>query len=190
MTMTGAGLGAVTLTGEDRAAALGEVKALARIETNGEDEMLANLVDAALGLAEQFCGRALIARSFTVMLDARAGWHRLAITPVRAIAGVAGFDSDGAAVAVSPPAYELDLDAAGQGWIRIGDAGAARRLEVTVTAGLAPGWAALPAPLRQGIALLAGYLYAERDATLPPPAAITALWRPFRDIALLRAGRT
>jgi hypothetical protein len=63
-------------------------------------------------------------------------------------------------------------------------AGGAGRVRVTLTAGIADGWDALPAAIREGAAMLAAYLYDARDASQPPPAAITALWRPYRRQAL------
>jgi len=55
-------------------------------------------------------------------------------------------------------------------------------------AGLAVGWAGLPAPLRQGVVLLAAYLFDERDTSTAPPVAVTALWRPFRRMVLGAGG--
>jgi len=55
---------------------------------------------------------------------------------------------------------------------------------VTVEAGLAADWPSLPAPLRQGVAMLAAYLFDSRDGAGAPPAAVTALWRPFRRMRL------
>ena len=56
---------------------------------------------------------------------------------------------------------------------------------VTFTAGIAADWNGLPAGLRQGVAMLAAHLFADRGATTPVPAAVTALWRPFRRMPLL-----
>ncbi|HEX8445121.1 MAG TPA: head-tail connector protein [Sphingomonas sp.] len=42
----------------------------------------------------------------------------------------------------------------------------------------------MPAPVRQGIVRLAAYLYAHRDDDAAPPAAVAALWRPFRQVRL------
>ena len=86
--------------------------------------------------------------------------------PVRAIAG------DGIAV---------DIDADGVGWVK-----GVGVMRVTFTAGLASGWAALPAPLRQGVAMLAAHLFTDRAGSAPVPAAVSALWRPFRTVRLAR----
>ncbi|OYY90509.1 MAG: hypothetical protein B7Y45_07810 [Sphingomonas sp. 28-66-16] len=184
----GDGLGSVTLTPDDRTAAVVAIKAALRIASADDDPLIAALAETALGLAEQFLGAALIARDAVLVLPAVAGWQRLAASPVAAIVSVAGLALDGTPTVLPVVAYDIDIDARGDGWVRIGDAGGAARVAVTCRIGLASGWAALPAPIRQGAVMLAGYLYSERDTTRPPPGAITALWRPYRGLALARAG--
>jgi uncharacterized phiE125 gp8 family phage protein len=53
---------------------------------------------------------------------------------------------------------------------------------------MAAGWAALPAALRQGVVRLAAHFHAHRtgETARPqePPAAVTALWRPYRRVRL------
>ena len=66
--------------------------------------------------------------------------------------------------------------------------GWAARAVGAYTAGLAADWAGLPAPIAQGVVRLIGHLYAERDGG-PPPAAVTALWRPYRRLMLAERGR-
>ena len=47
-------------------------------------------------------------------------------------------------------------------------------------------WSAVPPSLTEGIIRFAAHLYRERDETkdTAPPAAVVALWRPFRTLAL------
>ncbi|WP_267387547.1 hypothetical protein [Sphingomonas sp. GC_Shp_3] len=175
----------VTLEAGDRAAALAEVKAMLRLVSVEEDALIAALAETALGLAEQFIGQALIAREMRDVLPVSAAWQRLAYAPVRSIGAVAAVDFTvvgGAALASE--AYAIDIDAAGDGWVRVIDAGGAGRVAVTFVAGLADGWGAIPTPIRQGAVLLAAHLFTERDAASAVPAAVTALWRPFRRMAL------
>jgi hypothetical protein len=43
----------------------------------------------------------------------------------------------------------------------------------------------VPEPIRQGVLRLVGHLFAVRDgADGEPPAAVTALWRPYRRLRL------
>lgn len=171
------GPGAVTLGAEDRALAVAAVKAVLRIASSDEDALIAAFAESALGLAEQFTATVLIVRTLRETLRVGAGWQRLGAAPVRAITVVE--TTDGSALA--PTAFAIDIDAAGDGWVRVPD----EKTAVAVfEAGLAADWADLPAPLRQGVVLLAAYLFDARDTLGTPPAAVTALWRPFRRIAL------
>jgi uncharacterized phiE125 gp8 family phage protein len=62
------------------------------------------------------------------------------------------------------------------------------RLVVRFAAGMAVDWDTLPDGLRHGIVRLAAHLFRQRDANevLPaPPAAVAALWSPWRRLRLL-----
>jgi hypothetical protein len=160
------GPGAVTLGPADRAAAVAAVKAELRAGLAEDDALIGALADSAIGLAEQVTGQVLIAREVAADMPAGAAWEMLPAVPVRAIQAA--------------PDMTIDIDGDGRGWVRM--AAAAR---VTFTAGIAPDWDGLPAGLRQGVAMLAAHLFADRGATTPVPAAVTALWRPFRRVALI-----
>src|SRR5688572_27324296 len=116
---------------------LDEVKAYLRIEDQAEDAVIAELVRTATGLCEGFTGQALIARQVRQTIPARADWRRLARTPVRAISGVEGLPADGSAFALPTDAYAIDIDANGDGWVRVTRPGAAGRAIVTYEAGIA-----------------------------------------------------
>lgn len=186
MTIEANGPGAVALGAADRAAAVTAIRSVLRVTQADEDTLIEVLADTAFGLAEQFLAQMLIVRSCRERLPVVTGWQRLGAAPVRSITGVAGLSSDGVATALPIVSYEIDIDARGDGWVRIADAGGARRVEVTCSAGLATDWPGLPMPIRQGIVMLAAYLFGERGPVLPPPGAITALWRPFRTLSLDR----
>ena len=64
--------------------------------------------------------------------------------------------------------------------------GAAGRVAVSFTAGLAADWGALPPPLAQGVAMLIAHLFNDRDGGRAPPAAVAALLRPYRAMRLRR----
>lgn len=181
------GPGAVALGTADAARAIAAIKAALRIDGVSEDALIGQLADTAFGMAEHFLGQALIARAVQCILPVASGWQRLPVAPVRSIGAVAGLASDGGLTALPVIGYAIDIDARGDGWVRVSDGGGAMRVAVTAQAGVADDWDALPPPVRQGIVLLASYLFSERDTTRPPPTAITALWRPFRGMMLAAA---
>jgi uncharacterized phiE125 gp8 family phage protein len=168
--------------------AAGAAKALLRVERGDEDGLIGGLVEAAAELCEGFTGQALLARGFAETMPASRAWQRLTRSPVRAILSVEALAPDGTAQPLASNAYAIDLDAAGDGWVRLAAPGETRRIRVGYQAGLAGAWADLPAALRHGILRLAAHFYTRRvDETArqeAPPAAVAALWRPFRRIRL------
>jgi uncharacterized phiE125 gp8 family phage protein len=162
------------------AAALAEAKAYLRAGHGGEDALIERLLGSAVELCERFTGQVLLARGFVETVPASARWLRLGQRPVQAITGVDAVVK-GSAGALVEAAYSIDIDAGGCGWVRVLDAGQGRSLRVHYTAGLAADWGELPEPLAQGVLRLTGHLYAERSGgDTAPPAAVTALWRPYR----------
>jgi uncharacterized phiE125 gp8 family phage protein len=113
----------------------------------------------------------------SVAVEPRGGWQVLPVAPVSAIVAVVAL---GTALPIAD--YAVDVDADARGWVRV-----ARRASVTVRAGLAVDWAGLPAGVRHGVVMLAAHLCEHRDGAAPVPAAVTALWRPFRRMALAQA---
>jgi uncharacterized phiE125 gp8 family phage protein len=58
-------------------------------------------------------------------------------------------------------------------------------VRVTGTAGIATDENGVPEPIRQGVLRLVAHLFSSRDgAGGDPPAAVTALWRPYRRMRL------
>ncbi|MEG3181985.1 head-tail connector protein [Sphingomonas sp. LT1P40] len=164
------------------AAARDAVKTHLRSVGDGEDALISQHAVSALALCEAFTGQATIVRTHVAIVSAGSGWRRLAMAPVVAITTVEGLPAEGASFAFAADAYAVDIDANGEGWVRVLSPGAAGRARVTYQAGLAADWAGLPAPIAQGVVLLAAHLFA--GATSEPPAAVTALWRPWRRVRL------
>jgi uncharacterized phiE125 gp8 family phage protein len=70
--------------------------------------------------------------------------------------------------------------------VRVISADTGRRIRVTGVAGMATEPNAVPEPIRQGVLRLVAYLFASRDGLGgEPPAAVTALWRPYRRMRLI-----
>ena len=161
-------------------------KTYLRIEQGEDDELIASLLSAALRHVEGFTNLLIARRAGVDRLAVSGAWQRLGVTPVHAITGVTGRPTEGDTFILPVESYALDIDGSGDGWIRILQPGAAARVDVTVIAGLATGWADIPEPLRLAILRLTGHLYTYRDkADDPgPPAAVAALIRPWRRMRL------
>ena len=160
---------------------LEEAKAYLRVETGAEDALIETMVTAARDVCEAFVGGPLVRRELTATVAADGAWQRLETAPVWAIGAVEAVDDAGTATALPASAYAIDIDARGEGWVRAPGTG---RVRVTYQAGLAADAAAVPAPLTQGVIRLAAHLYTVRDTGQTPPAAVTALWRPWRRMRL------
>ena len=165
------------------AVTLSEAQAYVRIETGEEEAVVVALVASTTALCEQFTGRWLVERDFDLMMPAAAEWRRLAVTPVRSIAGASSVALDGSAAVLAASDYAIDVDATGDGWVRL--LRGSGLVRVSGVAGMASDGNGVPEPLRQGIVRLTAYLFNARDGSGgEPPAAVTALWRPYRRMRL------
>jgi len=140
-------------------------KAHLRIAGASEDGLIETLAGTALALAERFTGTALIARDFSETVESKGRWTALTVAPVTAID--AGLD------------VVIDIDTQGLGWVR-----ASGRATVSYSAGAAVGWSDLPPPIATGVVLLVAHLFDQRESGAAPPAAVSALWRPWRRVRL------
>jgi len=179
-------MGTITADAAPLPVPLVEAKAHLRINVSDEDALLAGLLRAAADMCEAFTGRALVERAVAEVLAAPTAWTRLGAAPVRAIQGVEALAEEGTATALAAAAYAVDVDAAGDGWVRLLQFTGAKRIRVSYLAGMASGPNGLPEALRHGIVRLAAHLYVHRDRPdgAGPPAAVTALWRPWRRLRL------
>jgi uncharacterized phiE125 gp8 family phage protein len=102
---------------------------------------------------------------------------------VQAVTGVEGLSAGGTRITLAADAYAIELEADGGAMVRIVRRDTAERIVVRFTAGLAADWTELPDALRHGVLRLAAHHYRQRDADSAramPPAAVAALWRPWR----------
>jgi uncharacterized phiE125 gp8 family phage protein len=164
---------------------LGEAQAYVRVETGEEEAILAGLIRTAGALCESFLGQVLVARPMREELPLSSDWQRLSTSPVRVIDQVELIADDGSAVLLPPSAYAVDIDSSGDGWVRVSALLAGRRLRVGGMAGMAGEPNGVPEPIRQGVLRLVAHLFETRDGKGgEPPAAVTALWRPYRRMRL------
>lgn len=169
------------------AVSLPELKAFLRIAHEEEDALLAGVIRSAESACEAFTGRLLIVRAADEAIAASASWSRLGTAPVIAIEAASGLAPDGTETALAADAFAVDIDAAGEGWMRLLRPIDQKRVRVRYRAGLAADAAVVPEALRHGIIRLAAHLYTHRDRPedRAPPAAVTALWRPWRRLRLI-----
>jgi uncharacterized phiE125 gp8 family phage protein len=159
---------------------LDEVKAFLRLGNEEEDALVAGLVRSAAETCERFTGRALVSREVEEVVAASGAWTRLGIAPVQAIEAVAAEGGE----PLPAGDYAIDIDAAGDGWVRVLRPVDEKRVRVRYRAGLAADPNGVPEALRHGIVRLTAHLYAHREDGAGPPFAVAALWRPWRRLRL------
>lgn len=169
-------------------AALSEIKAWLGISRSTDDAELLALTRSAIDLCEGFTGTMPLQSGCEEVLAAQGEWQALSAQPMRAITALAALDKAGARTALAASDYEFDIDADGRGLVRLLKPIDQSRLVVTYSAGLADDWAGLPEAIRHGVIRLAAHQHRARDdekkSELSPPAAIAALWRPWRRMRL------
>ncbi len=169
----------------DPPVSLAEAQAYVRVETGEEEALLAGLLRSASAMCEQFIGQALVARSFDETIGASSQWQRLGLTPVMSIGAVVLVADDQSEIMLAAEDYAIDVDSCGDGWVRLLRGPADGVIRVSGVAGMASDGNGVPEPLRQGIVRLTAYLFNARDGGGgEPPAAVTALWRPYRRMRL------
>jgi uncharacterized phiE125 gp8 family phage protein len=160
-----------------------DLRAYARLDAEGEDDLLARFVAAARMAAETFTGLALVARTVEITAEWPAcGALALPVWPV-AVSEVRAVDRAGATAVIDPVAWRPG-DARPATLLLPARPGAAA-VAVVATAGFGPA-AAVPETLRLAVLALAAHFYDRRhddDAggTLPPAARrLLAPWRRAR----------
>ncbi len=167
--------------------ALAELKEWLGITTAGDDAALGALLRSGLEMCEDFTATMPLVQACEELLPASTEWQQLATRPVQAITALQGVPAEGARFALPTANYAIELDADGGGRVRVMNPGAAGRIAVRFTAGLASDWISLPDALRHGVLRFAAYQYRTREdngASGSPPAAVAALWRPWRRLRL------
>lgn len=167
-------------------AALIELKQWLAITVDTHDAALVSVLRVSIDMCEAYTGIMPLQVTAEETLAATAVWQSLVARPVQAITGVDGLPGEGSRFAFASDAYDIELEADGTGRIRILRQEAAGRVAVRFVAGLAPDWETLPDALRSGIIRLALHSWREREdgPAGVPPAAVAALWHPWRRMRL------
>lgn len=169
----------------DAPVSLNEARGWLRLGATVDDAVVAGLVRAATNICEAFIGQWLIVRGVEERLPMAAGTVRLTARPVVGIDGVALIAADGGEMPLEGGNYRMMVGRDGSTRIAVDRAGNAERLRVAYRAGIAEGANGIPEAIRQGIVRMTQHLHDARDGTgAAPPAAIAALWQPWRRLTL------
>ncbi len=149
---------------------LGEARAFLKVDDSAEDALITTLIGAARLHVEGVTGRALLAQSWRVVLDA---WPddrvvKLPVTPFMAVTEITAYDADGAAHAVplaqfmsEPDRLLLPATVSGMPVLR-----ERQGIEIDYVAGFGTEAAEVPVDIRQALLLLVGYWFEHRDAVI------------------------
>ncbi|SEH17400.1 phage conserved hypothetical protein, phiE125 gp8 family [Sphingopyxis sp. YR583] len=164
---------------------LNEARSWLRLGATVDDAVVAGLVRAATNICEAFIGRWLIVRIGEEILPPKDGTVQPSARPVVGIESVALIFPDGDESDLGDGDYRMSVDIDGTARIVMVGAGNAVRARVAYRAGIAEGANAIPEAIRQGILRMTQHLHEARDgAAIAPPAAIAALWQPWRRLTL------
>lgn len=170
---------------------LDEAKLDQRIDDGADDTLVTTLIQAAREHVEAVCERALMPQAWTERQDSFPSVIALRGGVVSAVASVKYVDADGAVQTLDPSAYLADLTTEpatvrpiyGAQWPTIREQPGAVAVEYSV--GYADA-ASVPAALKAAIRLIAGDLYANReasiDAKLVANPTLARLLRPYKRI--------
>ena len=165
---------------------LNEARGWLRLGATIDDAVVAGLVRAATSVCEAYIGRWLIVRAGEEILPLAPGG--VVQTGVRPVVGVDAVDlllPDGGEAALAAGDYRAAIDRDGTARVTIDDPRGAVRVRVVYRAGIAEGANHVPEAIRQGILRMTQHLHDARDgAGAAPPAAIAALWQPWRRLTL------
>ncbi|MFN3864417.1 MAG: hypothetical protein ACK4RT_09080 [Erythrobacter sp.] len=167
-------------------AALAELKHWLAISRPDEDAALARLLETSVTICEAFTGQSPLRQTVEEIVPVSTGWQELVARPVQALVAAAIIAEDGTRKNLAEPAETLQIHIAGSACVRIVQPVAGRAIALQISVGIAPDWDALPQPLAQGIIRLAAHHYRDRDnkGGTVPPASVTALWRPWRQVRI------
>lgn len=164
---------------------LTEARGWLRLGAAIDDAVVAQLVRAATNICEAFIGQWLIARTAVETVPVRAGAVRLSVRPVTAVDGVSLIAADGGEAVLAPGDYAVTIARGGTARLAIARPGDAVQLRATYRAGMGAGANDVPEAIRQGIVRMIQHLYDARDGGVAaPPAAVAALWQPWRRLTL------
>lgn len=164
---------------------LNDARSWLRLGSTIDDAVVAGLVRASTNICEAFIGQWLIIRAGEENLPLIKGAFQASVRPVIAIESATLIFSDGSEIVLGGSQYRTLLDRDGTARVTVDDPRGAVRIRVAYRAGMASDANGVPEAIRQGIVRMTQHLHDARDgAGIAPPAAIAALWQPWRRLTL------
>lgn len=164
---------------------LNEARGWLRLGATIDDAVVAGLVRAATNICEAFIGQWLVIRAVEEVLPLKNGVVQLGARPVVGIDGVTLLLPGGDEAVLGDGDYRASIGRDGTARVTVSDPCGAARVRVAYRAGIAEGANGIPEAIRQGIVRMTQHLHEARDgAGAAPPAAIAALWQPWRRLTL------
>jgi hypothetical protein len=179
-----------------------EAKAFMRVDTTEDDDLIADLILSARGLAEEYTRRKFISTGVTITLDrfpygSRADWWDgvrdghvnildgrcdsvyLPFPPVVSVTNITTYDVDNASSVFSAANYSVDTVG---GRIYLNQSGiwpinlrTYNAVSIAYTAGYGTSVLSVPSAIRHAIKLTVAYMYENRECFEMPAAAKAAL---------------
>ena len=169
----------------DAPVSMNEARSWLRLGASIDDAVVAQLVRAATNICEAFIGQWLVARVGEEIMPLQARAVPLRARPVIAVDGVTLLRADGGARELGEGDYRTVIGRDGTAFVTVHDPGDAIRVCIAYRAGMAEGPNGIPEAIRQGIVRMTQHLHDARDGMGgAPPAAIAALWQPWRRLTL------
>ena len=171
-------------------AALAELKHWLGINRANDDDSLRQLLGTSLAMCEAFTGRTPLRQTVEETIPLIGGWQELVSRPVSALSSAAVLGDNGLRTPITTLSDALAWRISSTACVRLLRPFEGQGLVLQLVTGIAADWISLPAPLRQGIIRLAAHHFRERDGASAnktgsvPPASVTALWRPWREVRL------
>lgn len=171
--------------------ALAELKDWLGISRPQDDTMLANLLTTSLAMCEAYTGQTPLQQTIEERLPTRSGRYHILSRPFDRALTVEIIGQNGSRSPLAQDSYEVEMEAPGNACFTLKSDFEGQAIAVTARVGIATTWQTIPSALRQGLIRLAAFHYQDRvrpsasgKDLMPPPASVTALWRPWRDVRL------
>lgn len=173
----------------DAPVSLNEARGWLRLGATIDDAVVAGLVRAATNICEAFIGQWLIIRAVEEVLPLKNGVIQPGARPVAGIDSATLLFPGGDEAVLGAGDYRTSIGRDGTARVTVGDPRGAARVRVAYRAGIAESANGIPEAIRQGIVRMTQHLHEARDGARngaggAPPAAIAALWQPWRRLTI------